>query len=118
MFDAILHSQSESLFFNRHQPTTAQRCRSETETFILEDLFSSVLSQFKKYHIYGNLTFNNLGIFQSLKLRILEGKILPISLLLNFTPNTLDCYGLKLISHTFAQLERNLLIAEKQSKHA
>jgi len=31
-------------------PTTAQRCRSETEKFILEDLFSSVLSKFKKYH--------------------------------------------------------------------
>jgi len=37
----------------------------------LEDLFSSVLSRFKKYHPSGNLKFNNLGIFQSLKLRIL-----------------------------------------------
>jgi len=33
-------------------------------------VFSSVLSQFKKYHPSGNLKFNNLGIFQSLKLRI------------------------------------------------
>jgi len=41
----------------------------ETEKNILEDLFSSVLSQFKKYHT-GNMKFNNLDIFQSLKLRI------------------------------------------------
>jgi len=32
---------------------------------ILEDLFSSVLSQFRKYHPSGNLKFNYLGIFQS-----------------------------------------------------
>ena len=38
---------------------------------IFEDRFSSVLSQLKKYHSSGNLKFNNLGIFQSLKLRIL-----------------------------------------------
>jgi len=43
---------------------------------ILEDRFSSVLSQFKKYRPSGNLKFNNLGIFQSLKLRILMEKIL------------------------------------------
>jgi len=36
---------------------------------ILEDLLSSVLSQFKKYHPSGNLKFKNLGIFQSLILR-------------------------------------------------
>jgi len=41
---------------------------------ILEDLFSSVLSLFKKYHPSGNQKFNNLGIFQSLKLRILVEK--------------------------------------------
>jgi len=69
------------------QPTTAQRCRSERETFILEDLFSSVLSQFKEYHPSVNLKINNLGISQSLKLRILVEKILPISLNLNVTPN-------------------------------
>jgi len=61
---------------------------------ILKDLFSSVLSQFKKYHPTGNLKFNNLGTFQSLKLRILMEKILRISLKLNFTKNTLGCYGL------------------------
>jgi len=68
---------------------TAQRGHSETENFILADLFSLVLSQFKKYHI-----FNILGIFQSLKLRISMEEILSISLKLNFTPNTLGCYGL------------------------
>jgi len=65
---------------------------SGTEKIILEDLFSSVLS--KKYHPSRNLKFFNLGIFQSLKLRILMEKILPISLKINFTPNTLGCYGL------------------------
>jgi len=34
------------------------------------------------------------GIFQSLKLRILFGKIFSISLKLKFTSNTLACYGL------------------------
>jgi len=37
---------------------------------IFEDIFSSVLSQFKKYHPSGYLKINNLGIFQSLKLPI------------------------------------------------
>ena len=54
------------------------------------------MSLFKKYHPSGNLKLINLGIFQSVKLRILMKKILPISLMLNFTPNTLGCYGLKL----------------------
>jgi len=66
----------------------------ETEKNILEDLLSSVLLQFKKYHPSGNLKFNNLGIFQSLQLRNLMGKILRISLKLNLTPNTLGYYGL------------------------
>jgi len=60
----------------------------------LENLFSSVLSQFKKYHPSGNLKFNNIGIFQSLKLRILMERNFPISLELNLTPNTLSGYGL------------------------
>jgi len=63
----------------------------------LEDLFSSVFLQFKKYHPSGNLNFNNLSIFQSLKFCILMEKILPISLKLNFTPNTFGCYGLTLV---------------------
>jgi len=44
---------------------TAQRCRSETEKIILEDIFSSELPLFKKYHPSENLKYNNLGIFQS-----------------------------------------------------
>jgi len=44
---------------------TAQRCRSQTEKNILEDLFSEVLSQFKKYHPSLNLKFNNLNTVQS-----------------------------------------------------
>jgi len=74
----------------RYRPAS----RSETEKFILEDLFSSTLSQFKKFHPFGNLKSNNSGIFQRLKLRILVGEIPPICLELNFTPNTLGCYGL------------------------
>ena len=62
---------------------------------MLEDLFSSVLSQLKKYHPSGNLKLNNVGISGSLKFCILMETILPISLKLNFTPNTLGCYGLK-----------------------
>ena len=44
---------------------------------------------------FGNLKIHNLGIFQSLELRNLMGKFLQISLKLNFTPNTLSCFGLK-----------------------
>jgi len=39
-----------------------------------EDLFTSVLSQLKKYHPCGNLKFYHLGILKSLKLRILVKK--------------------------------------------
>jgi len=68
--------------------------KTETEKCILEDLLSSVLSHSKEIYPCGNPKFNDLGIFQSLKLRNLLGKILRISLKLNFTPNTLGCYGL------------------------
>jgi len=61
---------------------------------ILEDRFSLALSQFKKYHPSGNLKFNNSGIYQSLKFRILTEKILTISHKLYFSPNTLGCHGL------------------------
>jgi len=58
-------------------PTTAQRRhRSETDKNILQDLSSSVLSHCEKYHPSGNLKFNYLGIFQSLKLHILLEKFL------------------------------------------
>jgi len=75
-------------------PFTTQRCRSATEKNIFEDLFSSVLSQFKKYHPSRNLKFYDLGILESLKMPILLKKFLPISLKLHFTPNTLGCKGL------------------------
>jgi len=45
-----------------------------------EDLSSSVLPQLKKFNPPGNLKFNYLGIFESLKLRISMEKILSISL--------------------------------------
>jgi len=61
---------------------------------ILQDLSSSVLSKFKNHHPSGNLKFNNLGIFQSLKLRIIMEKFLLVSFKLNFTLNTSGCNGL------------------------
>jgi len=83
---------------DKFRPTTAQRCRSETEKNILQDLFSSVLSKFQNYYPSGNLKFNYLGIFQSLKLHDLMGKVLAISLKLNFTPILWAVIGLKYVS--------------------
>jgi len=77
-----------------NQPPTAHTYLSETEKNVLEDLFSSLLSELKKYHPSGSLIFINLRLFQSLKLRILMEIILPISLKLNFTVNTLGGYVL------------------------
>jgi len=51
----------------------------------IEDLFSSVLSQVKKYPPPVNLKFGYLSLVQSLKLRISMEKILSISLV-NITP--------------------------------
>jgi len=62
-----------------------------------EDLFSSVLSQFKRFSLSGNPKFVNLSISQSLESRILMKTILSITLKLNFTPNTLGCYGLNIL---------------------
>jgi len=76
----------------------------ETEKIILEDLLSSLLSQFEKYHSTEDLKFNNLGNFCSLKFRILMGKFLSISLKLNFSPNTLGCYGLMQVALTYSNL--------------
>jgi len=98
-----------------HRPATAQRCRSETGKCILEDLFSTVLSQFKKHHSSGNLIFNNLGIFQSLKFRILMERILPISLKVNFTQNTLGCCWLCLNSVHFKPVVRLAIIPIKNA---
>jgi len=52
------------------EPYPLQQCRSGAEKKNLENLFSLVLSQFRKYHHPENLKFNYLGIFQSLKLCI------------------------------------------------
>jgi len=63
---------------------------------ILEDLYNSVLSQFKKkYQPSSNLKINNLSISQRLKLRNVMENIVRISLKLNFSLNTSGCYGLK-----------------------
>jgi len=61
---------------------------------ILEDLFSSVLPQLKKFHSSGHLKIIYLSIFQSLKLRIIMD-FFSISLKLNFTPNTLGLFWVK-----------------------
>jgi len=100
------------------QPFTAQRCRSATEKKILEDLFSSVLSPFEKYHPSGNLKFYNLDISKSLKLRILVKKIFLISLKLNFTPNTLGCEGLiqEVRNVSFDSVYDDLVTAESVTK--
>ena len=83
----------------RLKPTTAQRCRSETEKNILENLqtFSKEVQycqNSKDITPPGNLKFNYLDIFQSFKLRFSMEKMLLISLKLHFTLNTLGCYGL------------------------
>jgi len=52
---------------------------------ILEDFFSSVLSNLKNITPLETPKFDNLGISQILKLRNLMGKILRISLKLNLT---------------------------------
>ena len=64
---------------------------------ILEDLFSLILLKFRKHNPSEILKFNNFGIFQSLKFRVLIKTILPISLRLYFTLNALGCYGLNFI---------------------
>jgi len=90
---------------------------------ILEYLFNSVLSSLKEYHLSENLKFSNLGILQSLKLRIMPHisffeinyvvqslvtrcrHMLPIYLKLNFTPNTLRCLWVKLEKMDFSHFE-------------
>jgi len=79
-------------YINPLPPSSAVRYRKK-----IEDLFSSVLSTFKKYHLPGNLKFKYLGNFPSIKLRISMIIILSISRKLVFTQNTLGCYGYGLI---------------------
>jgi len=64
------------LILNHYRPAMPFGNRKKN---ILEDLFSSALSQFLKYHASGNLEFNSLGFSKSFKLRILVGKIFPFS---------------------------------------
>jgi len=92
-------------------PLPPSDSRSETEKIILKDLYISVLSLFKKYYPCGNLKINNLGIFQSVELCILVGKILPISLKLNFTPNTLGCLMRLFVSLSYGNQDKNVFWA-------
>jgi len=71
--DRIVLPAVGQVFFNPLPPSDA--VRKQKKKIIFEDLFSSVLSEFKKYHPYENLKFKNFGIFKSLKLRNLMGKI-------------------------------------------
>ena len=77
-------------------PTTARRCRSETERKYFRGSFQfsivtvEKISPFWKPEI--KLYFD---ICQRLKLRLSVEKFLLISLKQNFTPNTLGCYGLR-----------------------
>jgi len=69
---------------NPNRPADAVRKRKN-----LEDLPVQYCHNLKKYYFPENLKFNNFDIFKSLKYHIFTEKILPISLKLNFTPNTL-----------------------------
>jgi len=62
------------LYYQHLNPVPPSDAVRKQKNIILEDLLSSVLSQFQKYHPSGNLKFNNLGIFQTLKFRILMEK--------------------------------------------
>jgi len=81
-------------FGNRKKYLTPAMPFGNRKKNILQDLFTSELSPLKKYNPPEKLKFNYLGIFQSLKWRILKGKFLSTILNLNFTLNTLGCYGL------------------------
>jgi len=59
-----------------------------------KNIFSSAVSQLKKYRPPGNLKLHYLRIFQSLKFRISMEKDPPICLKLISSPNTLGFYGL------------------------
>jgi len=59
-FSTFQGSTISAFSFNPLPPSGAVR---KHKIYILEDLFSSVLSQFKKYLHSRNLKFNNVGIF-------------------------------------------------------
>jgi len=64
-------NRSTLQLINRVNPYRLAMSFGNRNFLFLEDLFSAILAQFKKYHPSGNLKFNYLGIFQSSKLRIL-----------------------------------------------
>jgi len=68
-----------ALRVNPLPPSDADR-KQKKKIYILENLFSLVLSEFKKHHPSGNLDSINFGIFKNLKFRIFMDNILPISL--------------------------------------
>jgi len=78
----------------RNPPTPGDAVRQQKKKYFRGSFQFSIVIIKKKYHPSGNRKFNYLGIFQSLKLRILMEKIPQISRELNFTPHTLACYGL------------------------
>jgi len=82
---------SQRFGINPLPPSDAVR---QQKVVILEDFFSSVLSQLKKYHPSRNLKF--ITHFPTLEIAYFNGKILLISFKLNFPPSTLDCYGLRM----------------------
>jgi len=67
----VMYGTAKKEWINPLPPSDAVRQQKKN---ILEDLLSSVLSQFKKYHPSGNLKFNYLDIFRSLKLHSLMEK--------------------------------------------
>ena len=79
--------------FSRRFGGCTSQIRSYLEVDFLHDANTSIDMEVK-YHPSGNMKFNNLGIFQSLKLRMLMRKILPLSLKLHLIPNTVGCNGL------------------------
>jgi len=85
----ILKIKLSTTILAHYHPVMPPRNRKKN----LEDLHSPVLSQLKIFHPSGNLMFNNLGVSQSLKLRTSMGKVLRISLKLNFSPNTFGLLG-------------------------
>jgi len=70
---------------------------------ILEDLFSSVLPQFKKISPLWKPDIPLFRHFSKLKISYLIWKIHSISFKLNFTPNTLGRYGLRKMFKNFAE---------------
>ena len=89
-------------------PSIAQRCSSETEKFILENLFILVFLRLKKQKNIASLKTWILIILAFPKALncVINGKDpIRISLALNFTPNTLGCYGLK-----YSQCENTLFV--------